>query len=127
MDNGAGALSFGVELAGGQRAFPTAPTWALYSGDDTKCMESVPLLLRRGIFCDTFFAHARVFRTYQSWVLVMMLRQARHPNPATSFHALPARPSLHSFSFGLRKASLSMGHPSDQGNRAMFAHSPHGL
>ena len=75
MDNGVGALSFGVELPGGQLAFPTGPTWELYSGDDAKCMESVPLLMRRGTFCDTFFAHARVFRTYQSWVLIMMLRQ----------------------------------------------------
>ena len=78
MDNGVGALSFGVELAGGQLAFPTGPTWHLYSGDDANCLESVPLLLWRGTFCDSFFAHARVFRTYQSWVLIMMLRQVRH-------------------------------------------------
>ena len=43
-----------------------------------RCMESVPLLLRKSTFCDSFFAHARVFRTYQSWVLIMMLHQV-HP------------------------------------------------
>ena len=81
MDNGVGALSFGVELAGGQLSFPSGPTWHLYSGDDAKCLESVPLLLWRGTFCDSFFAHARVFRTYQSWVLIMMLRQVSHSSP----------------------------------------------
>jgi hypothetical protein len=63
--------------SGAQVSFPTGPTWLLYDGDDAHCAESVPLLLARATFCDAFVAHARVFRTYQSWVLTMMLRQVR--------------------------------------------------
>ena len=48
-----------------------------------RCMESVPLLLRKSTFCSSFFAHARVFRTYQSWVLIMMLRQVHPALPHT--------------------------------------------
>ena len=62
-------------LAPGQVSYPTGPTWLLYDGDDAHCAESIPLLLARSTFCDAFVAHARVFRTYQSWVLTMMLRQ----------------------------------------------------
>lgn len=36
LDHGVGALSFGVELAGGQQSFPTGPTWHLYTGDDSR-------------------------------------------------------------------------------------------
>lgn len=75
LDNGVGALTFGVELPGGKLSWPTGPTWLLYGADDSHCLESHPLLLQKGTFCDAFTAHARVFRTYQSWVLAMMLRQ----------------------------------------------------
>lgn len=75
MDNGVGALTFGVELAGGRVTWPSGPTWLLYGGDDSHCMESMPVLLRKGTFCSSFVAQARVFRTYHSWVLSMMLRR----------------------------------------------------
>ncbi len=78
MDNGVGALTFGVELAGGRVTWPSGPTWLLYSGDDSHCMESVPVLLRKGTFCSAFAAQARVFRTYHSWVLSLMLRRVSH-------------------------------------------------
>ena len=65
----------GGACSGAQVSFPTGPTWLLYDGDDAHCAESIPLLLARRTFCDAFVAHARVFRTYQSWVLTMMLRQ----------------------------------------------------
>ncbi len=42
----------------------------------------VPLLLRRGTFCDAYVAQARVFRTYSSWVLAMLLSKVRAPYPA---------------------------------------------
>ena len=58
-----------------QVSYPTGPTWLLYGGDDSHCAESVPLVLTRGTFCEAYLAHARVFRTYQSWVLALMLRQ----------------------------------------------------
>jgi hypothetical protein len=75
LDNGVGALTFGVEVPGGKRSWPSGPTWLLYGADDSHCLESVPLLLRKGTFCDNFMAQARVFRTYHSWVLAIMLRQ----------------------------------------------------
>lgn len=37
----------------------------------------VPMLLRRGTFCDAYVAQARVFRTYSSWVLAMLLSKVR--------------------------------------------------
>ncbi|KAK9907269.1 hypothetical protein WJX75_000339 [Coccomyxa subellipsoidea] len=90
MDNGVGALTFGVELSGGRVTWPSGPTWLLYGGDDSHCMESVPVLLRKGTFCSSFVAQARVFRTYHSWVLSMMLRRAglrTHTFPRTLFRA----------------------------------------
>jgi len=75
LDTGVGARPFGGDVGGGRVSWPSGPTWLLYSGDDSHCMESVPLLLRLGTFCDAFVAQARVFRTYHSWVLSMMLRQ----------------------------------------------------
>lgn len=78
LDNGVGALTFGVDVGGGRVSWPSGPTWLLYGGDDSHCAESVPVLLRRGTFCDAFLAQARVFRTYHSWVLSLMLRRVRH-------------------------------------------------
>ena len=33
-----------------------------YNGDDSKCMDNVPFLLRPELFCQAFLAEARVFR-----------------------------------------------------------------
>ncbi|CAL8462880.1 g2414 [Coccomyxa elongata] len=90
LDNGVGALTFGVDVGGGRMSWPSGPTWLLYGGDDSHCAESVPILLRRGTFCDVFLAEARVFRTYHSWVLSLMLRRAglrMHTFPRVLFRA----------------------------------------
>ena len=98
---------FGAQLPNGKHAFPTGPTWILYSGNDQQCTElvrlwllrkmhctavsgngtrkrnekhcllQVPVLLRRGTFCNAYVAQARVFRTYSSWVLGMLLSKVR--------------------------------------------------
>ena len=39
------------------------------------CTEDVPVLIRRRNFCSSFAADARDFRTYNSWVLSLMLAQ----------------------------------------------------
>ena len=39
------------------------------------CTEDVPVLMRRRNFCSSFAADARDFRTYNSWVLSLMLNQ----------------------------------------------------
>lgn len=35
------------------------------------------MLLQRGTFCEAYVAQARVFRTYSSWVLTMLLSKVR--------------------------------------------------
>eukprot|EP00884_Botryococcus_braunii_P006739 jgi/Botrbrau1/16066/Bobra.7_2s0037.1 len=73
-----GAFTFGVELPTGQVSFPTAPTWALYSGrrQDAYCFEDVPMVLQTRAFCMAFTAQARVIRRYRSWALAALLNQA---------------------------------------------------
>eukprot|EP00884_Botryococcus_braunii_P014758 jgi/Botrbrau1/23283/Bobra.0102s0026.1 len=88
LRNGVGALTFGVELPVGKHSYPSAPTWMLYTGDDTNCIENIPLLMRKDLFCNVYLAEARTFRTYYSWVMVKMLRQAGlrlHTYPKTVF------------------------------------------
>ena len=88
-DNKIGALVFGAEVAGGKVAFPSSPTWMLYSGDEARCNDDVPVLIRKQVFCDSYLAEARVFRTYHSWVLSMLLGQVRgrgRPPPLTARH-----------------------------------------
>ncbi|KAK9821580.1 hypothetical protein WJX81_008053 [Elliptochloris bilobata] len=87
-DNGVGALVFGAQMPSGKHAFPTGPTWILYSGNEQQCTELVPMLLQRGTFCEAYVAQARVFRTYSSWVLAMLLSKAglrTHTFPRTLF------------------------------------------
>ena len=57
-----GAMAFGSLVPTGKVSYPTSPTWMSYNGDDSKCMDNVPLLLRPELFCDAFLAEARVFR-----------------------------------------------------------------
>lgn len=78
-DNGVGALTFGSEVLRGKVAYPMAPTWALYSGDESRCNDDIPVLLRRSVFCKAFLAEARIFRVYHSWVLSMLLSQVPLP------------------------------------------------
>ena len=75
QDHGIGALAFGVELPSSKQSFPTGPTWILYAAHEGHCLEDVPLLLRRDVFCSAYTAQARVFRTYSSWVLALLLRK----------------------------------------------------
>ena len=73
--NGIGALSFGVSVGRNKVAYPTSPTWMLYTGNEDKCHDDIPVLIRREVFCSSYFAEARIFRTYHSWTLAMMLSQ----------------------------------------------------
>ena len=74
--NGIGALSFGVELRNKRVSYPTSPTWMLYTGEEQYCVDDVPVLIRRDVFCQAYFAEARIFRTYHSWLLSLLLKQA---------------------------------------------------
>ena len=75
-NNGIGALTFGAKIpSNGKLSFPTGPTWMLYAGDDSRCNQNVPVLIRKDVFCETYLAEARVFRTYYSWILSMLLGQ----------------------------------------------------
>lgn len=76
-ENRIGGLTFGAEVLSGRVAFPTGPTWILHSGDDSLCNDDVPILIRSHVFCETFKAEARVFRTYHSWILSLLLHQVR--------------------------------------------------
>ena len=60
--NKLGAVVFGAVLPNGKHSFPTSPTWMLYAGNDTHCIENVPLLISLENFCTAFLAEARVFR-----------------------------------------------------------------
>ena len=52
------------------------------------CTEDVPVLMRRRNFCSSFAADARDFRTYNSWVLSLMLNQVPPaPDPKSCMHA----------------------------------------
>lgn len=73
--NGIGALSFGVEIGGGKVSYPTSPTWMLYTGEEARCNDDIPILIRREVFCRSYYAEARVFRMYHSWTLTMLLGQ----------------------------------------------------
>jgi hypothetical protein len=55
-------MTFGAQLPNGKHSYPTSPSWVMYGGDDTQCVENVPLLIRREIFCQAFLAESRVFR-----------------------------------------------------------------
>lgn len=55
-------MAFGSMVPTGKVSYPTSPTWMSYNGDDSKCMDNVPLLLRPELFCQAFLAEARVFR-----------------------------------------------------------------
>lgn len=57
-----GAMTFGSVLPNGKLAFPTSPTWMTYAGDDSQCMDNVPVLISQNTFCQVFTAEARVFR-----------------------------------------------------------------
>ena len=59
-------------------------------GDDLHCNTNVPVVVRKSTFCDTYMAEARVFRTYASWILSMMLNQERPSslNPKSQTHTL---------------------------------------
>jgi len=64
---------------------PTLPAAQLYEGEvepwlmSDYCTEDVPVLMRRRHFCSSFAADARDFRSYNSWVLSLMLAQVRRP------------------------------------------------
>lgn len=81
-DNGIGALSFGIKLPDGRLAYPTAPTWIAYGGDDSHCYDNIPVLIRRSTFCDVFVAEARLFLRYSSWLLALLLSQVGIPSYA---------------------------------------------
>ena len=55
-------MTFGAEIPSGRFSFPTSPTWMTYAGDDSKCMDNIPVLIRPETFCKAFLAEARVFR-----------------------------------------------------------------
>ena len=73
--SGITAWTFGVALPNGKLAYAAAPTWMLYGGEGMHCFEDIPVLVRRDTFCDVFVAEARIFHTYSSWLLSMLLVQ----------------------------------------------------
>ena len=73
LQNGIGALTFGVELQNNLTAYPRAPTWMLYAGRDDFCLENVPVVISRDNFCRAFVADARIFPVYSSWLLSLLL------------------------------------------------------
>lgn len=58
----------------------------LYTGEEARCNDDVPILVRRDVICGCYFAEARVFRAYHSWVLSMLLTQVNlsPPSPLVS-------------------------------------------
>ena len=73
--NGIGAFAFGVEHKDKKVSYPGSPTWMLYSPDQSRCNEDIPVVLRKQVFCEGYFAEARIFREYHSWTLSMLLSQ----------------------------------------------------
>jgi len=57
-----GAMTFGSITPDGKVSWPSSPTWMTYAGDNLKCMDDVPVLIRPELFCQAFLAEARVFR-----------------------------------------------------------------
>ena len=55
-------MTFGSIIPNGKISYPTSPTWMSYAGDDSKCMDDVPVLIKPQLFCQAFLAEARVFR-----------------------------------------------------------------
>lgn len=55
-------MVFGSVIPSGRISYPTSPTWMTYAGDDSKCMDNIPVLIRPETFCQAFLAEARVFR-----------------------------------------------------------------
>ena len=77
--NGIGAYAFGVEHEGKYVSFPGSPTWMLYTSSGSECNEDIPIVVRKQIFCQSYFAEARIFRQYHSWTLSMLLAQVGTP------------------------------------------------
>ena len=75
LEDGIGALTFGVQLPDCTLSFPTAPGWILYTGNATNCLEDMPVVIRRDTFCRAFVAEARMFPRYTSWLLSLLLGQ----------------------------------------------------
>ena len=71
-----------------QTAYPSAPTWMMYAGDHTHCMNSIPIAISRGSFCKYYQGAARVYQLYEPWVLSMLLVHANvqlHTYPKVLF------------------------------------------
>ena len=62
MGRSLAALTFGTLLPTGKHSYPTSPSWMVYSGDEQRCLENTPVLIRQEDFCRAFLAEARVFR-----------------------------------------------------------------
>jgi hypothetical protein len=56
-------MTFGSVTPNGKASYPSSPTWMTYAGDDSRCMDDVPVLIRPELFCQAFLAEARVFRS----------------------------------------------------------------
>ena len=63
MKSSVGALTFGAQLPTGKVSYPTSPSWMIYAGDDSKCLDNIPILILPEVFCSSFLAEARVFRS----------------------------------------------------------------
>jgi hypothetical protein len=90
--NGIGALTFGVEVMKNKTSYPSSPTWMLYTGEEDRCNDDVPILVRKEVFCGSYFAEARVFRTYHSWVLSLLLGQVLLPPPPPNPSVVSSQP-----------------------------------
>lgn len=74
-----------------QVAFPSAPSWALYSGDNVNCMSDVPVLIPATTFCSTFLGEAHVVHNYSTWSLAMLLEKSGlqlHTYPHVAFRVV---------------------------------------
>lgn len=76
QETGVVALALGVELPDGRQFFPMTPTWMVYNGSlRDACVDNVPLMVPRRLFCRTFFGPAKVWKHYSAWVYSMMMQQ----------------------------------------------------
>ncbi|CAL5227669.1 g10676 [Coccomyxa viridis] len=94
-----GALTFGVELPSGWQAFPSSPTWLLHDSGDAarRCYSNVPVLIRANTFCKVADANAHLIRSYDAWVIALLLSRAgmyMHTYPQAFFSVREWEPAL---------------------------------
>lgn len=69
-----GALVFGAKIGDNKVSYPSSPTWIIYHGAEPLCVENVPLLVQKHVFCSSFLAEARDFPVFQTWLLIRHMK-----------------------------------------------------